>query len=207
MVNEHLTVSNRYNQTNISEENIAVAEEVYINDISDNIVILNAIVPANIRTNASLPQYEHNYLIIRPFLSIKETIFKMFWLTLPVNLLYIIINPLSIIHFPILILNVYCFKFYTKTVIRAIISCNFFLIFEILLCNIAVILNLSNLYKYLLKNDIVIFRAAIIYTLILSFSSIIIICQFLFCIFKYIRSLILYRSLTNEQKILLLEML
>jgi len=200
-------VSNRHNQTSISEENIAVAEEVFINDISNNIVILDAIVPANIRSNVYLPQYEHNYLIIRPLLAIKESIFKMFLLTLPINLFYIIINPLSIIHFPILILNVYCFKFYTKSVIRTMISCNLFLIFGILLCNIVVILNLSNLSKYLLKNDSVIFRAAIIYTLILSFSSIIIICQFLFSIYTYIRSLILYRSLTNEQQVLLLEML
>ncbi len=198
---------NRNNQTNISEENIAVAEEVFINDISNNIVILDAIVPTNIGSNISLPQYEYNFSVIRPFMSIRDRVVKVFWLSFVLNLCYLIINPFSVIHIPILIMNLYCFKLYTKYATQTVICCNLFLIFTIFLYNLAIILNFSALARYLILNEIFMFRVMILYTLILLFSSIIIMCQLLFFIYNYARSLILYRSLTDEQKILLLEVL
>jgi len=190
----------------IAPNGIEVAEVASLIDILENPDAIDAVVYRENEPVSLPPNYYANHLIITPLLTIRKAFIEFFWITLIFNVVYLILNPCSIILLPVLFLNICALSILTHLVITAVITCNIIAIFIILMSNIIVAINVSNFTRYFIKDPEDSYKIIIIYTPMLFLISFILIVIYIYFINNFLKLSVLYKKLNNEQRTLLYEL-
>jgi len=190
----------------VSPDGIEVAEVASLIDILENPDAIDAVVYRENEPVSLPPNYYANHLIITPLLTIRKAFIEFFWITLIFNVVYLILNPFSIILLPVLFLNLCALSILTHLVITAVITCNIIAIFIILMSNIIVAINVSNFTRYFIKDPEDSYKIIIIYTPMLFLISFILIVIYIYFINNFLKLSVLYKKLNNEQRTLLYEL-
>ena len=190
----------------IAPNGIEVAEVASLIDILENPDAIDAVVYRENEPVSLPPNYYANHLIITPLLTIRKAFIEFFWITLIFNVVYLILNPFSIILLPVLFLNLCALSILTHLVITAVITCNIIAIFIILMSNIIVAINVSNFTRYFIKDPEDSYKIIIIYTPMLFLISFILIVIYIYFINNFLKLSVLYKKLNNEQRTLLYEL-
>jgi len=190
----------------IAYPSIIVAEAVSTEDISGNPVVLNT--SAYRRGDSALlsPNYNNNYNVLIPILKIRKGIIEFFWATLIFSMINFFINPFSMALAPILVLNMWALKVMTRKIIKSVIASNIITIFLILLSNIFISTNISNLSKFFISGSDDRYKVIIIYMPMLFLTTVIVIGIYIYFIHNFFKLSVLHRSLNNEQRRLLYEL-
>ena len=190
----------------IAPNGIEVAEVASLIDILENPDAIDAVVYRENEPVSLPPNYYANHLIITPLLTIRKAFIEFFWITLIFNVVYLILNPFSIMLLPVLFLNICALSILTHLVISAVITCNIIAIFIILMSNIIVAINVSNFTRYFIKDPEDSYKIIIIYTPMLFLISFILIIIYIYFINNFLKLSVLYKKLNNEQRTLLYEL-
>jgi len=190
----------------VSPDGIEVAEVASLIDILENPDAIDTVVYRESELVSLPPNYHANHLIITPLLTIRKAFIEFFWITLIFNVVYLILNPFSIILLPVLFLNICALSILTHRVITSVITCNIIAIFIILMSNIIVAINVSNFTRYFIKDPEDSYKIIIIYTPMLFLISSILILIYLYFINNFFKLSVLYKKLNNEQRTLLYEL-
>tara|TARA_B110000971_G_scaffold177729_1_gene183471 strand:- start:981 stop:1640 length:660 start_codon:yes stop_codon:yes gene_type:complete len=190
----------------IAPNGIEVAEVASLIDILENPDAIDAAVYRENEPVSLPPNYYANHLIITPLLTIRKAFIEFFWITLIFNVVYLILNPFSIMLLPVLFLNICALSILTHLVISAVITCNIIAIFIILMSNIIVAINVSNFTRYFIKDPEDSYKIIIIYTPMLFLISFILIIIYIYFINNFLKLSVLYKKLNNEQRTLLYEL-
>lgn len=192
---------------NINENDLVLTQEI---NHSSTIIVAERADNYDLSGNNEIPVAYQDIEVnnvdrtsINIILNMRNNLIKMFWLVLLVNILLILLNPLSVIYSINLVYNLYTIKFLEPILIKTTIIYNLFIIFIILVSNMVISINLPNI-AMVLKVDIVdYFQISIIYFLSLLFISTCVVGLYIYLIQNFYIISRLRRGLNNAQNILL----
>ena len=192
---------------NINENDLVLTQEI---NHSSTIIVAERADNYDLSGNNEIPVAYQDIEVnnvdrtsINIILNMRNNLIKMFWLVLLVNILLILLNPLSVIYSINLVYNLYTIKFLEPILIKTTIIYNLFIIFIILVSNMVISINLLNI-AMVLKVDIVdYFQISIIYFLSLLFISTCVVGLYIYLIQNFYIISRLRRGLNNAQNILL----
>ena len=188
---------------------IPTAEVVRGNPDNVTIIVAEPATPEDITNNiqqieiADLATTNEDNKAIQSLLQLRKEMFKFVWVILITSLCHFIFNPLSLIYFLVLLLNVLGLQNPKPTLNFIIIFFNISVIVMIFFSNMLISINLTNIYRDYIYKMFDSIRVMFIYFGILFISSTILSFMYVYLIHNYIRLSIYYNRLTPNQKTLL----
>ena len=171
---------------NINEDDLVLAQEI---NHSSNIIVAeraeNYDLSGNNEILVAYQDIDFNNVdrtTIDVILHKRSKLLKMFWVILLFNIILFFFNPTSIVCCITLVYNIFTIKFPESLLLESAIICNLLTIFIILISNILISVNISNIALLLHVDILDYFQYLILYFLSLLFISTCVICFYIYFI-------------------------
>ena len=186
------TAENNYNYLN----NIFMLESQQI--ISNNIEAVS---------NENIIIYDEENKHLLKFLKGRIFILNSFFFILFLNIVYVFINPISLLFLFNILFNLYTLKYFNTDAFKLNAVINIIITVFILLSNIIITMNIVGFLKIFINNYDIILKIIWIYIPTLYLASILIIIMYLYMAFIFSELLIAYRRLPPEEVLILRQLL